>query len=102
MGNNKKSSRSSRGRSNYVKMVQRSQPNQKRIRKKDEPEVTTAKKRNEQTPMLTGLIFGATVGVFVGMVFDNVILGSLIGAVIGGFVGCIVDLLKTKVFSKKK
>lgn len=102
MGNNKKSSRSSRGRSTYVKTIQRSQPKQKRIRKKGEPAEEATKKKNELSPMLAGVIFGATVGIFVGYVFDNMILGSLIGAVLGGLGGCIVDLVQVKLLKKKK
>ena len=101
MGNSKKSARSSRGRSNYVKTMQRSQPRQKRIRRKEEVVDETSTKR-KISPMLSGVIFGAAVGAFVGTVYSRAIIGSLIGAIIGGLGGCIVDLVQVKVLGKKK
>ena len=101
MGNSNKSARSSRGRSKYVKTMQRSQPRQKRIRRKEEVVDETSTKR-KISPMLSGVIFGAAVGAFVGTVYSRAIIGSLIGAIIGGLGGCIVDLVQVKVLGKKK
>ncbi len=104
MGNNKKSARSSRGRSNYVKMVQRSQPKPKRIRHDYEAEAAAAaaeKERMKNMPVIAGLLFGGAVGFFAGQAIGYTTLGLLTGAVIGAAGGALFDLVKTKIAVRK-
>jgi len=99
MGNNKKAARSSRGRSNYVKMTQRSQPKARRMRNHNEP---VAEQKSDMPLGVKGMITIGIAGMIVGTVFGNVILGILIGAAVGGVGGCIIDLIQNKAEGKKK
>ena len=101
MGNNKKSSRSSRGRSNYVKTMQRSYAKPKRVRK-DEAMLEAAKKDDEISVMLKGVITGGIAGLIAGTVLGRAILFCLIGCIVGGLIGCIADLVQSKGLFKKK
>ena len=100
MGNNKKSARSSRGRSNYVKMIQRSQPRAKRSRHDYEGEAAAAaaeKERMKNMPVVAGLLFGGAVGFFVGQPLGYAALGLLTGGIVGAAVGAAFDLVRNKV-----
>lgn len=101
MGNNKKSSRSSRGRSTYVKTMQRSKARTKRIRKDDTASADTAK-GNDTSIMVKGMVTGAVAGLIAGIFMGNSIILCLAGAIVGGVVGCIGDLIQTKGLFKKK
>lgn len=102
MGNNKKSSRSSRGRSNYVKTMQRSYAKPKRIRKDDSVQTQSGRVEDNISVMLKGVITGGIAGLIVGSVLGNAVLYCLVGCIIGGVIGCVIDLMKAKGYLKKK
>jgi len=102
MGNNKKTSRSSRGRSNYVKTMQRSYAKPKRIRKDETAQAKSGRAEDNISVMLKGVITGGIAGLIVGSVLSNAVLYCLVGCVVGGVIGCVIDLMKAKGYLKKK
>ena len=102
MGNNKKSSRSSRGRSNYVKTMQRSYAKPKRVRKDESAQTTSGRVEDNISVMLKGLITGGIAGLIVGSVLGNAMLYCLGGCAVGGAIGCVIDLMRAKGYLKKK
>lgn len=102
MANNKKSSRSSRGRSNYVKTMQRSVAKPRRVRKDETAVAASGKAEDNISIMLKGVITGGIAGLIVGTVFGRAIICCLIGCVVGGLIGCVADLVQSKGLFKKK
>lgn len=102
MAKSKKSARSSRGRSTYAKTMQRSQPKQKRLRRKEEEEAPVSRNKSMLSPAATGALYGATAGVFIGAVLHNVIIGALLGGIVGALGGWIRNVVDKRAKDKKK